>query len=48
MASFGPFHFLKTSPAHKTFPCSFEGDLGFYVFLKTSIRKYSKKSQCTL
>ena len=35
MISFGPSHFFKSGPAHKTFPCGFNGDLGCYVFLKT-------------
>ena len=43
MVSFFPFHFFQYSPAQKTFPCGFEGDLGCYVFLKTSMCKYSKK-----
>ena len=42
MVSFGPFHFFQSSPVHKSFPCGFDGDLGCYVFLKTSICKYSK------
>ena len=43
MVSFGPFHLFQTSPAYKTFPCGFDGDLRCYVFLKTSMFKYSKK-----
>ena len=42
MVSFGPFHLFQSSPAHKTFPCGFDGDLGCYVFLRTSVCKYSK------
>ena len=39
MVSFGPLHFFQSSPAHRTFPCGFDGELGCYVFLKTSMCK---------
>ena len=35
MVSLGLFHFFQSSPALKTFPCGFDGDLVCYVFLKT-------------
>ena len=40
--------FFQSSPAHKTFPCGFDGDLGCYVFLKTSMCTFPKKFWCTL
>ena len=46
MVIFGPFYFFQNSPAQ--FPCGFDGDLGCFVYLKTSVCKFSRKFWCTL
>ena len=43
MVSVVPIHFFQSSLAQEAFPCGFDGDLGGYLFLKTSMCRYFKK-----
>ena len=42
MVRLGCFHFFQSSLVDKTLPCEFDGDLEYFIFLKTHIQTNAK------